>query len=90
MGAGTTDDSFRLAWGILQGLPPGHLLHHVRSHAGDPYSEFVDHAAKQEASTSYCHPPLRIDMQKWDQIPHFRLVDFWTRVWTTSLEGWAH
>jgi hypothetical protein len=35
----------------------------VRSHAGDPYSEFVDHVAKQEASTSFHHPPWRIDMQ---------------------------
>ena len=74
MGAGTTDDSFRLLRGILQGLPPGHLLHHVRSHAGDPYSEFVDHVAKQEASTSFHHPPWRIDMQKWYQIPHFWLI----------------
>lgn len=47
MGVGVADESYRLMRGIFQclerGLPAGHLrLHHVRSHAGDPYNEFVD------------------------------------------------
>ena len=80
MGVGTADESYRLMRGIFQslehGLPVGHLrLHHVRSHAGDPYNEFVDWAAKQEAVKSFNHSQMRLDMNKWSQIlPHLWLV----------------
>ena len=80
MGVGDADDSYRLMRGIFQslerGLPEGHLrLHHVRSHAGDPYNEFVDWAAKQEAVKSFNHRQMQLDMRKWCQIlPHFWLV----------------
>ena len=80
MGVGSADDSYRLMRGIFQslehGLPDGHLrLHHVRSHAGDPYNEFVDWAAKQEAIKSFNHKQMPINMQKWTRfLPTFWLV----------------
>ena len=80
IGVGTADESYRLLRGIFQslehGLPVGHLrLHHVRSHAGDPYNEFVDWAAKQEAVKSFNHSQMHLDMNKWSQIlPHLWLV----------------
>lgn len=80
MGVGMAEDSYKLMRGIFQclehGLPEGHLrLHHVRSHAGDPYNEFVDWAAKQEAIKSFHHRQMPLDMQKWSKfLPHFWLV----------------
>jgi len=78
--AGTADLSYRLLRGLFQalehGLPAGHLqLHHVRSHAGDPYNEFVDATAKIEARRSFHHCRPALDMQKWNCIiPHLWLV----------------
>ena len=67
IGTGDADLSFRLLRGLFQGLdhglPAGHLrLHHVKSHAGDPYNEFVDLMAKREAHQSFHHrrPPLNM------------------------------
>ena len=80
MGVSSADESYRLLRGIFQclehGLPEGHLrLHHVRSHAGDPYNEFVDWAAKREAARSFHHKQMPLDMQKWNRfLPHFWLV----------------
>ena len=80
IGVGVVDESYRLLRGIFQclehGLPSGHLrLHHVRSHAGDPYNEFVDWAAKQEATGSFHHRQMPLDMQKWNKfLPHFWLI----------------
>lgn len=78
--AGTADLSYRLLRGLFQalehGLPAGHLqLHHVRSHAGDPYNEFVDATAKIEARRSFHHRRPALDLQKWISIiPHLWLV----------------
>ena len=56
--------------------PTEHLvLHHTRSHAGDPYNEFVDLAAKREAQSSFHLKQVGINMQKWHKIfPHLWLV----------------
>ena len=80
IGTGSTDLSFRLLRGLYQGLehglPPGHLrLHHVKSHAGDPYNEFVDLVAKREAQQSFHHRRPKLNMQKWNKIiPHLWLT----------------
>lgn len=72
---GTADPNmtYRLLRGTFQclqaGLPPQHvLIHHVKSHTGDPFNEFVDHVAKREAKSSHNHPRLQIDLQKWHSI----------------------
>ena len=67
------DASYRLLRGIFQclecALPPHHVdLHHVYSHTGDPFNEFVDIVAKMEMTKSFNHAWPRIDMQKWNQI----------------------
>jgi len=78
-GALEPDVSYRLLRGVFQclqfGLPPQHVgIHHVRSHTGDPYNEFVDHIAKKEAMQSFNLPRMRLNMQKWiDKIPHLWL-----------------
>ena len=80
IGAGSPDEAYRLLRGIFQclehGLPKGHLrLHHIRSHAGDPFNEFVDYAAKREAKTSFHHKHIRIDIPKLLKIfPHLWLI----------------
>ena len=80
MGTAHPDASYRLVRGIFQclqhGLPQGHLvLHHVYSHTGDPYNEFVDTIAKLEMDRSFHHPWPAIDMQKWNHIlPHLWLL----------------
>eukprot|EP00435_Cladocopium_sp_Y103_P006178 s5056_g2.t1 len=58
------------------GLPPGHLgLHHVRAHAGDPFNEFVDLAAKREAQQSFNHPRMPLNMQSWQhKVPYLWLL----------------
>ena len=73
VGVADPDMTYRLLRGTFQclqtGLPEHHLrVHHVKSHAGDPYNEFVDHVAKREAKASHHHPRLRLDLQKWRQI----------------------
>ena len=80
IGVGTPDAAYRLLRGIFQclehGLPSGHLaLHHIRSHAGDPYNEFVDLTAKREAQNSFNLKQAGINMQKWHKIfPHLWLI----------------
>ena len=80
MGTANPDESYRLLRGVFQclehGLPPGHLLlHHVYSHTGDPYNEFVDTAAKLEMTKSFNHAWPTINMQKWNKIfPHLWLL----------------
>ena len=73
VGVADPDMTYRLLRGIFQclqaGLPAHHLrMHHVKSHTGDPYNEFVDHVAKREAKTSHHHPRLKLDLQKWHSI----------------------
>ena len=80
MGTALPDDSFRLLRGIFQclelGLPTDHLtLHHVYSHTGDPFNEFVDTVAKLEMTKSFHHAWPHLDMRKWNRIlPHFWLI----------------
>ena len=70
LGVADPDDSFRLMRGTFQALqcalPPGHLLwQHTKSHAGDPFNEFVDFVAKAESRHSFHHPRQRIDLREW-------------------------
>ena len=80
IGVESPDEAYRLLRGVFQclehGLPRGHLaLHHTRSHAGDPYNEFVDLVAKREAQSSFHLNQVEINMQKWHKIfPHLWLV----------------
>ena len=64
--------------GVYQALhvalgPTGLLLHHTKSHADDPYNEFVDFVAKRESSASFHHRRQRLDLRKW----HYRLEHIW-------------
>ena len=73
IGVESPDEAYRLLRGVFQclehGLPRGHLaLHHTRSHAGDPYNEFVDLVAKREAQSSFHLNQVEINMQKWHKI----------------------
>eukprot|EP00435_Cladocopium_sp_Y103_P060872 s80_g22.t1 len=80
MGVHNPDLSYRLLRGVFQylkiGLPPGHVgFHHVRAHAGEPFNEFVDLAAKREAQQSFNHPRMLLNMQSWQhKIPHLWLL----------------
>ena len=72
LGAAEPEASYRLMRGVFQALqcalPEGHMtLHHTRAHAGDPYNEFVDLAAKAEAARSFNLPRQRLDLQKWSR-----------------------
>ena len=76
MGTCYADESFRLQRGVIQALesalPPGCISwHHVKSHTGLIYNEFVDIVAKRESSQSFNLPRQRISMQRWRHIvPH--------------------
>jgi len=80
IGVSEPDLTYRLLRGTFQclqaGLPLHHLeIHHVRSHTGDPYNEFVDHVAKREAQNSFHHRRLTLNMQKWQHfLPYLWLV----------------
>ena len=98
LGASDPDMTYRLLRGTFQclqaGLPPGHIkMHHVRSHTGDPYNEFVDQVAKREALRSFHHKRLKIDMQKWkSRIPSLWLCvahDRGLPVWNEGLPACA-
>eukprot|EP00435_Cladocopium_sp_Y103_P007071 s4733_g2.t1 len=70
MGASAPDESFFVMRGVFQALqtalPSDHLmLHHTKSHAGDPFNEFVDLAAKAEAAKSFNMPRQKLDMAFW-------------------------
>ena len=78
LGAADPDLSFRVMRGVYQALqcalPPGHLLwHHTKSHAGDPFNEFVDFVAKAESRKSFHHCRQRLDMGHWN----FHLQHIW-------------
>jgi hypothetical protein len=80
IGAADPDDAFCLLRSTYQALqcalPPDRLLlHHTRSHAGDPYNEFVDIAAKAEAASSFNHPRQKIDLSSWrSHMLHFWMI----------------
>ena len=69
-GAQVADLSFqclRAAFQSLEAILPGdHLtISHARGHAGDPWNEFVDEAAKQEMIKSQYMQRQRVDMRDW-------------------------
>ena len=75
MGAMAADLSFDVLRGIFQALEAAlgsqHLeLHHVRSHTGDGFNEFVDQAAKQEAKQTMNMQRQRLDFRQW--LPGFQ------------------
>jgi len=79
LGVAEADPSYRLMRGVYQALQmalswQGVQLHHTRSHAGDPYNEFVDQAAKLEAGQSFNHRRQQLDLQKWGKPMEY----FWT------------
>ena len=79
IGTQAPDLSYRLLRGVFQclqrGLPAEHVqVHHTNAHAGDPFNEFVDIVAKNEAKASFNLPRVRLDMQHWIPIiPHLWL-----------------
>ena len=78
LGVTDPDPSYMLMRGVFQALQQalthdGLQLHHTRSHAGDPYNEFVDLAAKMEASHSFHHRRQALDLRLW----HERLQHLW-------------
>ena len=75
MGASQDEESFVLMRSIFQALEtalgPQHLVvHHVTSHTGDCFNEFVDTVAKLEARQTMNMQRQKIDMSKWSV--HFR------------------
>ena len=75
MGASQDEESFVLMRSIFQALEtalgPQHLVvHHVTSHTGDCFNEFVDTVAKLEAKQTMNMQRQKIDMSKWSV--HFR------------------
>ena len=76
MGTSDADVSFEIMRGVFQALqavmPAGRLhWHHIKSHTGLIYNEFVDLAAKRECANSFYHVRQRLDMQFWQKVfPH--------------------
>jgi ribonuclease HI len=79
-GATHLDDSFLCLRGAHQlldtALPRGHLkLEHIYGHCGEPFNDFTDLMAKQEAFSSFYLPRLKIDMTSWrTKLPHLWLL----------------
>jgi exonuclease III len=79
-GATNLDDSFLCLRGAHQlletALPRGHLkLEHIYGHCGEPFNDFTDLMAKQEALSSFYLPRLKIDMTSWrTKLPHLWLL----------------
>ena len=79
-GATFLDDSFLCLRGAYQlldtALPRGHLeLEHIYGHCGEPFNDFTDLMAKQEALSSFYLPRLKIDMTSWrTKLPHLWLL----------------
>jgi len=79
-GATILDDSFLCLRGAYQlldtALPRGHLeLEHIYGHCGEPFNDFTDLMAKQEALSSFYLPRLKIDMTSWrTKLPHLWLL----------------
>ena len=71
-GATNTTDSYYVLRGLHQALqatlgPDGVQIHHTRGHCGDPWNDFVDIAAKTEATKSFYHPRPKIVMKEWKE-----------------------
>ena len=75
-GANNSDESFRILRGLYQAVEailPGDALRivHTRGHVQEPWNDFVDAAAKQEAKQSMFLPRQPIDLRTWmEDIPH--------------------
>ena len=80
MGTGDAEGSFRImrgAFQALQAVMPANRLHwhHIKSHTGLIYNEFVDLAAKRECAKSFYHARQRLDMQFWQRVlPHLWMI----------------
>ena len=80
MGTSDPDESFCIFRGVFQALqvalPPGRIhWHHIKSHTGLVYNEFVDLAAKRECAQSFHHFRQKIDMTFWKQVfPHLWMI----------------
>ena len=79
-GATTLDASFLCLRGAFQlldtAMPRGHLkLEHIYGHSGEPFNDFTDLMAKQEAQSSFFLPRPEIDMKDWrTKLPHLWLL----------------
>ena len=80
LGTADPDESYRLLRGVFQALqcalPADHLtLHHTKSHAGDPFNEFVDIVAKEEARKSFNLKRQNLDLRTWrDHLSHLWMI----------------
>jgi len=80
LGTADPDESFRLMRGVYQALQcalPADLLtlHHTKSHAGDPFNEFVDIVAKAESTRSFNHKRQQLDLSIWRRhMSHFWML----------------
>ena len=74
--ANNADVSFQVLRGLYQAVEAmllGDALRivHTRGHAQEPWNDFVDAAAKQEAKQSMFLPRQTVDLRMWqDDIPH--------------------
>ena len=79
-GAATLETSFLCLRGAFQlletALPRDHLqLEHIYGHCGEPFNDFTDLMAKQEAQSSFFLPRPEIDMKDWrGKLPHLWLL----------------
>ena len=79
-GASDASLSFGLLRGVFQALQsalPGDLgkVEHIASHTGEPWNEFADTVAKQEAKKSFCLARAPIDLRTWSsRIPYLWMI----------------
>ena len=80
MGVGEVEESFRLQRSVFQALkvalPEGNLgWHHIKSHTGNIYNEFVDLAAKWEVAHGFHQARQAISMTVWRKaLPYLWMV----------------
>ena len=81
MGTSDPDESYTIFRGAfqaaLQAAMPSDRIHwhHVKSHTGLVYNEFVDIAAKRECAQSFYLPRQRLDMNFWKEVfPHLWMI----------------
>ena len=80
IGVGEADESFRLQRSVFQALqvalPEGGLgWHHIKSHTGNIYNEFVDLAAKWEVAHGFHQVRQAISMTMWRRaLPYLWMI----------------
>ena len=80
IGVGEAEESFRLQRSVFQALkvalPEGNLgWHHIKSHTGNTYNEFVDLAAKWEVAHGFHQARQAISMTLWRKaLPYLWMV----------------